>query len=107
MATQSFKVNPGIWQRVTDKGQKGTLWIKSISQYSILIDHVSVLGTPEDTIPEGSELEASVGISVEKSFGLNLLSPISISVDNVDDVYYVLFQAPVNRAPATVVMDVL
>jgi len=107
MATQAFTLLPNIWQRITDKGQSGTLWTKSVSQYSVLIDHVNVSGAPEDSFAEGSEMEASVGISIKKSFVVPTIDPITIPADSVDDVYYALYRSTDPEKSAITVVDVL
>lgn len=106
MATNPFTLIPGIWQRLTDKGQSGTIWIKSNVQFSVLIDHVIVPGIPVDTFAEGSEIETSVGISVIKSFAISIAAPITISADNSDDVYYALYKSTNIKNSAIAVVDI-
>jgi len=106
MATTPFTLTPGVWQRITDKGQGGTAWIKSQSQFSIVIDHVIVSGTPEDSFDENSETESSVGISVLKSFAMPSISTVNIPADTSEDVYYALLKSTDPDKTAIVVVDV-
>ena len=107
MATAPFTLTPGIWQRITDKGQGGTLWIKSKAQFPVVIDHVGIPGVPEDSFAEGSPEEVAAGVSVKKSFTISDNDPLTIPADDSNDVYYALYRSVDSDKSAIAVVDVL
>lgn len=85
MATTAITLSKTVWTKITDAGESGTCWKKAGGQ--IVLDHTD--GETAATLPL-----TNTNVTIEKSKIVPLDDDsgfvLSISADNVDDVFYAL-----------------
>lgn len=103
--TKKYTLIHGVWKKISAAGEGGTIWVSSLSEGFIFIDHTDAEGG--DDIAEGS----TINLLREKAFVIKRVPdhPLCISPDNSNDIYYVLYidSRPGTLETAVIIADMV